>query len=64
MTGDIRIKPNPNLAPITRGPFYAIKLEHVGMSVGSTGLPIDEQARVLNGSGTFLNGFEYLIVGT
>jgi succinate dehydrogenase/fumarate reductase flavoprotein subunit len=51
MTGDARIKPNPNLAPVERGPFYAIKLEHVGMSVGSTGLPIDEQARVMNARG-------------
>lgn len=51
MTGDPNLKPNPNLAPIQRGPFHAVKLEHVALSVGSTGLPIDVDARVLNARG-------------
>lgn len=47
MTGDARL-PNPNLAPIERGPFYAVKIERVTMGVPTAGLPIDTDGRVLN----------------
>lgn len=47
MTGDPRLL-NPNLGPIERAPFYAVKLERVTMGVPTAGLPIDTQGRVLD----------------
>jgi len=49
MTGDPRML-NPNLGPIEKGPFYAVKLERVTMGVPTAGLPIDTDGRVLNAS--------------
>ena len=46
MTGDPRLL-NPNLGPIERAPFYAVKLERVTMGVPTAGLPIDTDGRVL-----------------
>jgi 3-oxosteroid 1-dehydrogenase len=47
MTGDPRL-PNPNMAPIARAPFHAVKLERVTMGVPTAGLPIDTDGRVLD----------------
>lgn len=47
MTGDFAL-PNPNMAPLTRPPYYAVKLERVTMGVPTAGLPIDVQGRVLD----------------
>lgn len=49
MTGDPRL-PNPNLGPIEKAPFHAVKLERVTMGVPTAGLPIDTDGRVLNAS--------------
>lgn len=47
MTGDPR-RSNPNLGPIGRPPFYAVKLERVNMGVPTAGLAIDIDGRVLD----------------
>jgi succinate dehydrogenase/fumarate reductase flavoprotein subunit len=44
--GDPSRKPNPNLAPIERGPFYAVRLEPSDLGTFQ-GLQTDEHARVL-----------------
>jgi len=47
MTGDPRLL-NPNMAPIEKPPFHAVKIERVTMGVPTAGLPIDTDGRVLN----------------
>jgi len=49
MTGDPRLE-NPNMAPLVKPPFYAVKLERVAMGVPTAGLPIDTEGRVLDPS--------------
>lgn len=44
--GDPQCKPNPNLAPISEGPFYAVKLQPGDLGTFK-GLVTDEYARVL-----------------
>jgi len=44
--GDALVKPNPCMAPITTGPFYAIKLV-IGEIGTFAGLATDAQCRVL-----------------
>jgi 3-oxosteroid 1-dehydrogenase len=53
--GDPRCKPNPNLAPLAQGPFYAIKI--VPGDLGTKGgLRTDERARVLRADGSVIAG--------
>jgi 3-oxosteroid 1-dehydrogenase len=53
--GDPRRRPNPNLAPLAKPPFYAIKI--VPGDLGTKGgLRTDERARVLRGDGTPIPG--------
>jgi 3-oxosteroid 1-dehydrogenase len=53
--GDPRCRPNPNLAPLTRPPFYAVKI--VPGDLGTKGgLRTDERARVLREDGTPIPG--------
>jgi 3-oxosteroid 1-dehydrogenase len=48
--GDPRRRPNPNLAPLARPPFYAVKI--VPGDLGTKGgLRTDERARVLRADG-------------
>jgi succinate dehydrogenase/fumarate reductase flavoprotein subunit len=53
--GDLGHKPNPCLAPIEQGPFYAVQL-HIGELGTLTGMAIDANARVLSASGNPLDG--------
>jgi succinate dehydrogenase/fumarate reductase flavoprotein subunit len=54
-SGDPDHKPNPSLAPIERGPFYAIKV--LPGSFGTfAGLRTDPHARVLDGDGKPIRG--------
>jgi len=55
MTGDPRL-PNPNMAPLTKAPFYAVRIERVNMGVPTSGLPIDRNARVLDVDGAPIQG--------
>lgn len=53
--GDADHDPNPSLAPLTRGPFYAVQI--LPGSLGSfAGLKTDAAARVLDGAGRPLPG--------
>lgn len=53
--GDMEHKPNPNLAPITKAPFYAAKIK-VGDLGTYTGLAVDEDSRVVTESGAAIDG--------
>ena len=53
--GDVNVSPNPNLAPIARGPFYAMKL-FPGDIGTKGGLLTDREARVLDGAGRVIDG--------
>jgi 3-oxosteroid 1-dehydrogenase len=53
--GDPRIKPNPSLAPIARGPFYAVAM--VPGDLGTKGgLRTDVDGRVLRADGSVIDG--------
>lgn len=53
--GDPTITPNPNLRPLVKGPFYAVKL--VLSDLGTCGgLRADARARVLREDGTVIDG--------
>lgn len=53
--GDARVQPNPCVAPLDRGPFYAVKV--VPGSFGTfAGLRTDAQARVLDAEGAPIPG--------
>jgi 3-oxosteroid 1-dehydrogenase len=53
--GDVSVKPNPNLAPIAKGPFYAMKL-FPGDIGTKGGLLTDQDACVLNQEGQAIDG--------
>ncbi|MEC5213931.1 3-oxosteroid 1-dehydrogenase [Polaromonas sp. CG_9.5] len=53
--GDVNVSPNPNLAPIAKGPFYAMKL-YPGDIGTKGGLLTDRDARVLDGAGKVIEG--------
>jgi succinate dehydrogenase/fumarate reductase flavoprotein subunit len=53
--GDPTITPNPNLRPLTKGPFYAVKM--VLSDLGTCGgLRADDHARVVREDGTAIDG--------
>ncbi|NNH74272.1 FAD-binding protein [Nocardia uniformis] len=53
--GDPTVKPNPTLAPLERGPFYAVEM--VPGDLGTKGgLVTDEHARVLDHEGRVITG--------
>lgn len=53
--GDPKIRPNPNLGPIEKAPFYAIKIWPGDLGTKG-GLLTDEHARVLDKSGKPITG--------
>lgn len=53
--GDVNVKPNPNLAPIEKGPFYAMKLNPGDIGTKG-GLLTDRDARVLREDGEAIEG--------
>lgn len=53
--GDLNIKPNPCLAPIDKGPYYAMKLQ-AGDIGTKGGLVTDEKARVIRDDKTHIEG--------
>ena len=53
--GDSRM-PNPNLGPVDKPPFYAIKLARVGTGLASAGLRTDPSARVVGPDGDEVRG--------
>lgn len=53
--GDVNVKPNPNLAPIAKAPFYAMKLWPGDIGTKG-GLLTDRDARVLDAQGHVIDG--------
>ncbi|MGR5238710.1 FAD-dependent oxidoreductase [Vibrio alfacsensis] len=53
--GDLNVKPNPCLAPIDKGPYYAMKLQ-AGDIGTKGGLVTDEKARVVREDQTHIEG--------
>ncbi|RBY83672.1 3-ketosteroid dehydrogenase [Geodermatophilus sp. TF02-6] len=49
--GDPRHRPSPVLGPITQPPFHGLRLKFVGTGIGSSGVRIDGDGRVLDESG-------------
>lgn len=48
MTGDKENKPNPNLGPLSKGPFFAVPLRRMGATgIPAAGLQIDRNANVV-----------------
>jgi len=48
MCGDAGQKPNPNLGPLLKPPFYAVALQRMaGGGIASTGLLVDEHCRAM-----------------
>lgn len=53
--GDLEHKPNPNLGPVEKGPFYAVKI--VPGDIGNfSGIRTDKHGRVVNRSGDAVEG--------
>jgi 3-oxosteroid 1-dehydrogenase len=53
--GDLNVAPNPNLAPIDRAPFYAMRV-YPGDIGTKGGLATDERARVIDREGRVIPG--------
>jgi 3-oxosteroid 1-dehydrogenase len=53
--GDPTVKPNPNLGPIEKPPFYAVRM-YPGDVGTAGGVVTDEHARVLRGDGSVIAG--------
>ena len=53
--GDPTITPNPNLRPLDKGPFYAVRMTLSDLGTCG-GLRADERARVLREDGTAIAG--------
>jgi 3-oxosteroid 1-dehydrogenase len=56
MTGD-HSRPNPNIGPLDKPPFYGIALEPVGVGVNAVGLRTNEFGQVMHVRGQPIEGF-------
>jgi len=57
ISGDVRHKPNPNLGPLVRGPYYAVPLHRMGGSaIPNTGVLTDQHSRALGWDGAVIPG--------
>lgn len=52
---DPRVTPNPSLAPLSKAPYYALRIYPGDLSTKG-GLKCDENAQVLNNNGELING--------
>jgi 3-oxosteroid 1-dehydrogenase len=55
MVGD-KTRPNPNMGPVSKAPFYGLKLSAVGVGVNAVGLRTDDFARVMHVRGRPIEG--------
>lgn len=53
--GDMEHKPNPNLAPLAKGPFYAAKVQ-MGDIGTFAGIDVDDRSRVIREDGSRIDG--------
>ena len=57
MCGDRFHKPNPNLGPLVKPPFYAVELKRLASSaIASAGLQADEHCRAVGWDGKPIEG--------
>jgi 3-oxosteroid 1-dehydrogenase len=56
MTGD-HSRPNPNIGPLDKGPYYGIALQPVGVGVNAVGLRTNVHGQVMHVRGTPIEGF-------
>lgn len=57
MSGDRLHKPNPCLGPLSRGPYYAVRLSRLASSaIASAGLVANEHAQVIDWQGQVIPG--------
>jgi 3-oxosteroid 1-dehydrogenase len=56
MFGDLNCKPNANLGPLVKAPFYGFEARSVGVGVNAAGLRIDTDARVRHVRGEAIQG--------
>lgn len=55
MVGD-RTRPNPNMGPVNKAPYYGIALKPVGVGINAVGLRTDDFGRVLHVRGRPIDG--------
>lgn len=55
MTGD-RARPNPNMGPLNKAPYYGVKLTAVGVGVNAVGLKTNAHGQVLHVRGNPIEG--------
>ena len=55
MTGD-RTRPNPNLGPLDKGPFYGLRLHVASVGINAAGLKTNEHAQVMHVRGRPIEG--------
>jgi 3-oxosteroid 1-dehydrogenase len=48
--------PNPNVGPLTEGPFHGLRIVLTGNAIGLSGIDIDPDARVLDDAGEVIPG--------
>jgi 3-oxosteroid 1-dehydrogenase len=57
MSGDRFHKPNPNLGPLSKGPFYAVELKRLASSgIAAAGIVADQHARAIGWNGKPIEG--------
>jgi 3-oxosteroid 1-dehydrogenase len=57
MSGDRFHKPNPNLGPLSKGPFYAVELKRLASSgIAAAGIVADQHARAMGWNGKPIEG--------
>lgn len=57
MAGDPSQKPNPNLGPLSKAPYYAVELHRMaGGGITSTGILADEHCRAVGWGGAPIEG--------
>ncbi|UOY01808.1 FAD-dependent oxidoreductase [Blastococcus sp. PRF04-17] len=54
--GDPANEPNPVLGPVEQAPFHGLRLRFVGTAIGTSGVRIDGDGRVLDEGGTAISG--------
>jgi len=56
MTGDFHVKPNPNLAPLERPPFYGVRITFTSVGTNNAGLVTDANGQVAHVRGHPIDG--------
>jgi len=46
--GDMKVKPNPNMAPLEKPPFWGVRPTITGMGINAAGLKVNTHSQVIN----------------